>query len=386
MSLPTLDLGRRNEGLLRSGHPWIYRNRLPDHSPLEAGWVRLEAGRRYAIGIYEPAGEVAVRLFSRDRVPDRAWITARLNAALDLRRHLEAAGSDSYRILSGEGDGVPGLVADRYGRFAVIRYYGDGVGRLAPDIAWALGRTLPLQGVVAREAGGLRLLWGAEPPPELTVRENGLSFLANLAKGQKTGLYLDQRENRLTLSRWAAGRRVLNLFSYTGAFAIYALKGGARHAISVDSAAGAIHDAHRNAAANGFDLDRHRGITADAYDYLKAQVERGETFDLVILDPPSLARRKTQRGKALKAYRRLNALALRCVAQGGMLATSSCTAQVSPTDFREALAEAARSVGATAQLLHEAGHACDHPVPLHFPEGRYLKFILARVLHSRAAG
>jgi 23S rRNA (cytosine1962-C5)-methyltransferase len=381
VSLKTLNIGVRHEGLLRSGHPWIYRNHLPDHN-LETGcWVRVNAGRHSAIGLYEPIGDVGVRLYDRDQIPDQPWVINRLRTAQDLRKGLDPT-SNAYRILYGESDGFPGIVADRYDRFAVIKTYITGVDSLLVTLAKALGKTMRLKGVVARIKGDCRVLWGQEPPAEITVRENGLKFLANIYKGQKTGLYLDQRDNRAIVRNWAAGMRVLDLFSYTGGFSVYALEGGALYATIVDRADQALHDACRNVTANRFKPNQHETIRADAYEYLKTVVGRGKTYDLVILDPPSLARRKTQKTNALKAYRRLNRLAFQSVAHGGLLATSSCTTQVSPVDFRKVVAEAALSVGATAQIINETGHPPDHPIPLNFPEARYLKFLLVRVLRK----
>jgi 23S rRNA (cytosine1962-C5)-methyltransferase len=208
------------------------------------------------------------------------------------------------------------------------------------------------------------------------VRERGLAFVANLYHGQKTGLFLDQRENRQKVRELAAGARVLNLFAYNGGFSVYALAGGASFVRSVDVSAAALRDAERNVALNGF-AGRHETAEADVFDYLERDRER---YDLVVLDPPSLATRKAQRRTAARAYLRLNARALERVRPGWLLATASCTAQLSPEAFREVLAGAARRAGVRVQLVHEAGHAPDHPLRPEFPEGRYLKFAVLRVL------
>ena len=382
MPLKTLNIGDRHEGLLRSGHPWIYRNHLPKHNLETACWVRVEAGRLSAIGLYQSIGDVGIRLYDRNQVPDHSWVINRLQTAQDIRKGLGNSTNNAYRILYGESDGFPGIVVDRYDRFAIIKTYVTGVDLLLITLAKALGKTMKLKGVLARAKDGYRVLWGQEPPAEFTVRENGLNFLANIYEGQKTGLYLDQRDNRSIVRAWAAGARVLDVFSYTGGFSVNALEGGALYATIVDRADQALHDAHRNVMANRFKPNQYETVRADAYEYLKTLVSQGKTYDLVILDPPSLARRKTQRTKALKSYRRLNRLAFQSVANGGLLATSSCTTQVSPTGFRRVLAEAASSIGATTQIIHETAHPPDHPVPLNFPEARYLKFFLIRVLHK----
>jgi 23S rRNA (cytosine1962-C5)-methyltransferase len=383
MSLPTLNLGREHEGLLASGHPWIYRDRLPPHRLATGAWVRVEAGRMSAIGLFDAEGQIGVRLFDRSDVPDRALWRARVTEALALRERIPSTDTDAYRLLYGEGDGVPGLVIDRYGRYAVAKSYAASVAAHASAVAEAAGRALGLRGVVTRHGEGLRTLWGSAPPPELSVRENGLTFVANLERGQKTGLFLDQRDNRQTVRGLASGRRVLNLFSYSGAFGVYALAGGADHVTDVDVAEGALADAERNVAANGFAAEQHRTVAADAAEFLRRTRDGATRYDLVILDPPSLARSKGKRRAAQRAYRKLNSAALRVVAPGGLLASASCTSQVGPEAFLEALREAAAEAGVRAQIVHEAGHACDHPVPLHFPEGRYLKFVVMRVLPGR---
>ncbi|CAN5899570.1 class I SAM-dependent rRNA methyltransferase [soil metagenome] len=381
MTLPTLNLGPKLEPALLSGHPWVYRNHLPEHTLQSGDWVRLEAGRASAVGLYDEGGAIGVRLFSRDSVPDRAWLSARVREALALRE-LIADDTDAYRLVYGEGDGLPGIVADRYDRYVVVKTYAQSVETVLADVVGALAKELKLKGIVRRTAQGLEPLWGELPPPEVTVRENGLKFIANLYEGQKTGLFLDQRENRQTVRGMAAGKTVLNLFSYNGGFSVYALAGGATFVQSVDIAAAANRDAERNVAANGLDTDKHETVTADVFDLVKNYADAGKTFDLVVLDPPSLAKAKKSRYAALRAYGKLNALALRCVRPGGLLVSSSCTAQVSPTDFQEMLASSAREAGVFVQTIHEAGHALDHPVPLSFPEGRYLKFMVMRVLEK----
>jgi 23S rRNA (cytosine1962-C5)-methyltransferase len=227
------------------------------------------------------------------------------------------------------------------------------------------------------------LLWGEEPPIDLAVVEHGLRFQADLRLGQKTGLFLDQRENRRTVERLSAGRSVLNCFAYTGGFSLYALRGGARSVISADIGKGLAEAAATNIALNTLDPTRHEFVTGDCFDLLARYAEQDRRFDLVILDPPSFAKSKQNRYAALRAYTRLNALGLRCVEPGGLLVSSSCTSQVGPDAFREMLAAAAESVGRRLQIIHEAGQPLDHPVPAQFPEGRYLKFVVARVSEVR---
>jgi 23S rRNA (cytosine1962-C5)-methyltransferase len=368
----------------------VYRNNLPAAAgQLRSGeWVRLEAGRSVAFGLYDAEGAVGVRIFSRSGVPDGKWFDARVAAALRLRAELVQDDTTAYRLLNGENDGLPGLIADRYDRHVVLRVYAGSTRVLLEPVVRALARQLtgrsapgaPLRGIALRSDTGLESLYGELPPPEVTVQENGLKFLANLYEGQKTGLFLDQRENRATIRRHASGRTVLNLFSYSGAFSVYALAGGAQHVTSVDIAEPALLDAERNVELNGFAAKQHEALAADVFKVADEFVASGRQFDLVICDPPSLARDKRGVATALRAYTRVNAAALALVRPGGLLATASCTARITPDEFHGVLRSAAQQAGVTVQTVNEAGHAVDHPVAAAFPEGRYLKFLLARVL------
>ncbi|MGL4610647.1 MAG: class I SAM-dependent rRNA methyltransferase [Trueperaceae bacterium] len=378
MSLKTLNLGKNLENALRSGHPWIYRNHLPHHNARNGEWVRLEAGRASSIGLYDAESTIALRLFSEDTVPNRSFIHERVKQALELRK-LISEDTDAYRLLYGESDFLPGVVADKYGRYVIIKTYSSSVETFLPDVVWSLSKELKLRGIARRTERGLESLWGDVPPPEVTVTEHNLKFIANLHEGQKTGLFLDQRENRQTVRTLAKDKTVLNLFSYNGGFSVYALAGGATHVTSVDIANAANRDAERNVKLNGFDESQHEALTADVFEMLESYHKTRKTFDIVVLDPPSLAKDKKNRYGAIRAYRKLNVQAMKCVKPGGLLVSSSCTSQVSPTDFKEILKEATQEANMGAQIIHEAGHALDHPVPLQFPEGLYLKFVVLKI-------
>lgn len=401
MTLPTLRLPARLESALASRHPWVYRDHVPDATLPDGSWVRLEAGRHSALGLWAAEGAIAVRTFRHGAAdapldaPDAAWVDAQVDRALALRTALMPERTDAYRLLFGEGDGLPGIVADRYGRYLVMKRYvtayglpGSQAATLFEQVLRALTRALRPRGVLVASSDGTApsSAWGTPPPPEVTVQEHGLRFLANLFEGQKTGLFLDHREHRALVRSYARGRRVANLFAYSGAFSVYALAGGAARAVDVDVAPAALRDATRNVAANlasiGADAaSRHatlqRDLLSDPTAALRDPALAGS--DLIVLDPPSLARRKGQRHAALRSYRRLNAAAMAALPEGGLLASASCTAQVSPEAFEAMLAEAALEAGVTAQVLHTSGHAADHPLRTSFPEGRYLKFVLLRV-------
>ena len=374
----TLHLGPAFASVLASRHPWIYRDALPRHALRGGERVRVEAGSEVAFGLFDATGAIGVRLLTWGEPPGERWWEDAVAQAVAARAPLAAAGHTAYRLIFGEGDGLPGLVADRYARHAVIEVHTDALEGVLPRVARALLRAARLKGVVRRVDGELEVLAGEAPPPEVTVREHGLRFLANLREGQKTGLFLDHREHRRRVRDLADGARVLNLFGYAGGFSVAALAGGAREVWTVDVAAPALRDAERNVVANDLDPARHRAVEADVFALLPEVAKAGETFDLVVLDPPSLARRKAQRERAIRAYRRLNAGAAALVAPGGILATASCTAQVPPNAFERAVAAGLRDAGADLMRMERGEQPLDHPVRPTFPEGRYLKFVTYR--------
>jgi 23S rRNA (cytosine1962-C5)-methyltransferase len=378
----TLELRRALKVRLSQGHPWVYRDQVPVAPDLPSGtWVQVRCGGFSAFGAWDANSAIAVRLFSKCSTPDAGWVAARVAEAWEARAPVRDSATTAYRWVYGESDGLPGLVVDLYGEFAVLRTYAESVEGLVPWVAEALHAHARLQGIIWRPTGKqAEPLWGRLPPNDLIVEEHGLLFRADLFAGQKTGLYLDQRENRLTLASWCRDQTVLDCFCYTGAFSLYALRGGAASITACDAAAGAVEAAQRNFALNDFDPGQHTFLVQDCFDLLEELAGSDRRFDIVILDPPSFARDRRSRRAAERAYVRLNQLAMRCVAPGGLLASASCTSQVSPPSFRQALAEAAHRAGRRMLILHDAGQAVDHPVPAHFPEARYLKFVVGRVL------
>ena len=378
----------RLKDAIRQGHPWIYRDaveRAPAGLPAGA-WVRVQSANHQAIGLWDDRGPIAIRLFSHTRIPDAAWVKERVAEALERRAPLrDAADTTAWRWIYGESDGLPGLVVDLYGdaergrQWAVVKSYSPSLARVMSWVVDAVRDLASVQGVIDRSGEESRILAGSPPPDEIIILENGLRFAVDIQRGQKTGFFLDQRDNRATVARWSAGRRVLNLFSYTGGFSVYAARAGARQVVSVDSAPAAIATARHNFRLNGLDPSDHEFLVGDAFELLEKFYGEGQRFDLVVVDPPSFARNRSQIPAATKAYRRLNALAMGCVAPGGLLATSSCTAQISPEAFRAILADAAADAKRRLVILHDAGQPLDHPVAAHFPEGRYLKFFVADV-------
>lgn len=402
MAIPEITVDPTLKARLAAGHPWVYRNHVRESERLASGqWVRLRCGGLTAFGLWDASSAIAVRVFSRHIAPDAAWTQERVWEAWEGRAALRdgAVPTSAYRWIYGEGDGLPGLVVDRYGDYAVIQTYADSLRALVPMVAPALRVCDPeLRGALLRERPAaddpateraeaddapparLRTLWGEAPPADLVVQEHGLRFHADLYQGQKTGLFLDHRENRRMVEGLAGGRSVLNCFAYTGGFSLYALRGGASEVVSVDIGKGLAEAAAANLALNGLDARRHRFITDDCFALLDGYARAGRRFDMVILDPPSFARQKSNLHTALRAYSRINSLAMRCLEPGGLLVSASCTSQVGAEQFRAMLGEAAGQAGTRLQIIHETGQPADHPVPAGFPEGRYLKFVVARAL------
>ncbi len=419
MNIPEITIDSSLRARLQQGHPWVYRNHVSGGEHLRSGqWVRVRCGGWIAYGLWDTRSAIAVRLFSRQAVPDADWIGERVWEAWESRAAIRNSipNTSAYRWIYGEGDGLPGLVVDRYGDYAVIHTYAESVQAIVSQVATAMRGCDPeLRGVSIHQrpqddeegddspspppasrspasrlpppasrplppASRLLPLWGDLPPDDLVIQEHGLYFRANLRQGQKTGLFLDQRENRQAIESLASGLTVLNCFAYTGGFSLYALRGGADVVTSVDSGRGLAEATADNIALNRLDARRHSFITEDCFSLLDGYVKTGQHFQMVILDPPSFARTKGSAYAAQRAYARLNTLAMRCVEPGGLLVTSSCTSQIAPEAFRSMLGEAAVAAQRRAQIIHEVGQPADHPVPVAFPEGRYLKFIIARVL------
>jgi 23S rRNA (cytosine1962-C5)-methyltransferase len=325
-------------------------------------------------------------VFSRLQRPNETWVAARLDEAWQLRQRLLPPETNAFRLLFGEGDGLPGIVVDVYAGFAVEVCYSPALRQVAAWVARALSRRSEVRGVYERvtrrkdRVSELRHLSGERAPLPLVAREHGLRYEVDLAAGQKTGLFLDHRDNRRRLRELSADRTVLNLFSYTGAFSVSCAAGGADHVTSVDIAAPAIAAVARNFGLNSLDPARHEAVAADVFEFLESAKRQGRTWQLVIADPPSFASSRSELFGALRAYKKLHVAALSVLAPGGLYAAASCTAQVSPDAFRQTLAEAAARVRQRLTIVHEAAHAADHPYAAGHLEGRYLKLVLARAL------
>jgi 23S rRNA (cytosine1962-C5)-methyltransferase len=370
------------------GHPWVYRDALHPHrcSPGEVVRVVDRRGRFLAGGLAE-AGPIAVRVFTRSagRILDASLLRERVEAALQLRARLMPPETDGYRLIHGEGDALPGLVVDRYASSAVVKFDGEAISVWREPLLEILNSALPRLGVdriLLRGGRGhekrAEAVLGDLPREPVAFREHGMTLLANLVDGQKTGMFLDHRIGRHRVSQLAQGLRVLNLFGYTGAFSIAAGRGGATRVVTVDSAPAAIELAGEGWAANGLDPATHEGCVEKVEDFMSRSKQAD--FDLVIADPPSFAPRESAKRNALKAYRALHRSCLRTVALGGYYLAASCSSHVDREAFETTLREAAHGEKRALQVIARWGAGEDHPVPLGFPEGNYLKSTLVRVV------
>jgi 23S rRNA (cytosine1962-C5)-methyltransferase len=374
------------EGRLSAGHPWIYRDHVaPSFQAKPGDFVHVRSGRFDGYALWDPESPIALRVFSRKQEPDAAWVKTRVDEAWQLRQRLLPPQTNAFRLLFGEGDGLPGIVVDVYAGFAVVVSYSSALARVIDWVVQALTARSELRGVCERttrrkeRASELKHLTGQAPPNPVMVKEHGLLYEVDLEAGQKTGLFLDHRDNRHYLRALSRDCSVLNLFSYTGAFSVSCAAGGASQVTSVDVAAPAIAAASRNFQHNGFEAARHEGVACDVFEFLERESRSGRRWDIVIADPPSFASSRAELFGALRAYKKLHAAALAVLTPGGLYAAASCTSQVSPDAFRQTIAEAAaRRHDLT--VVHEAAHAADHPYGIGHLEGRYLKFVLARSL------
>ena len=342
-------------------------------------------GRFVARGLYDPDSPLAVRVWTRDRKVelDGTLVEQRLGEALRSRRGaIDPESTDAFRWANGEGDFLPGIVVDLYASVAVVRFDGAAVRVLRDAVAAAvvkLGAPLGVRHVYERSRGHVgSVLAGGPPPSPIEIRELGVRFAVDVIAGQKTGSFLDQRENRWRLRRYAAGEAVANLFCYTGGFSVHAALAGATEVVSVDSAAGALESARTNFVLNGLDPERYAFEAGDAFEWLERARTAGRRFGLVIVDPPSFAPSERAVAKALAAYRRLHAAALSIVVPGGVIAAASCSSHVGMELFLSALSDGAQFAHRSLRVLEVYGQPADHPSLPAFSEGRYLKMVIAR--------
>jgi len=387
----SLVLKKGREKSLKRRHPWIFSGALEKGGGKagETVEVRDAAGKVLALAAYSPKSQIRARVwtFNPKEEIDAAFFRSRTEKALALREALPAAKhANALRLVHGESDGLPGLVVDRYADVLVAQFLAAGVERWRDTILDSLSEISGCEAIFERSDAEVRKLEGLEPrvgfargnrnAARCPIIEYGLNFRVDVEQGQKTGFFLDQRENRQRVRALAAGREVLDGFCYTGGFSIAALAGGAKRVTAIESSAAALEVAKENLAANPLDASRVEFVQADVFSKLRELRDRNARFDLVVLDPPKFAPTAAQVKNAARAYKDINLWALKLLAPGGLLATFSCSGGVSAELFQSIVAGAALDAGADAKIVERFGAAADHPVALEFPEGEYLKGLL----------
>jgi 23S rRNA (cytosine1962-C5)-methyltransferase len=377
-------------------HPWVFSGAVArvEGDPADGDVVELvtAGGSFVAHGLFNSRSQIRVRLYRWEEAPlDDAFFLSRLHDAIELRRSLGLlkGARTACRLVFSEGDGLSGLVVDRYHDWLVVQLTSLGIAKRIEVLLDALQQAFQPRGIYLRTEKGILeeeglelsdgLLRGEEPDGPVEIEEGGARYRVDLRIGQKTGFFLDQRDNRTHVARWGAGRRVADVFCYSGGFSVPLLIAGAASLVGVDKSAPALELARENARANGVDESRIELVHADAFTWLEARAAASDTFDLIVLDPPRFARSSRGIAQALRGYARLNELAVRCLVPGGILVTCSCTGRVSREAFVAVLGSVEASTGRRIRILEIRGQASDHPVSPTCPETEYLKCLICTV-------
>jgi len=390
-------LKKGKEKAVRQLHPWIFSGAIehikgkPENGDIVD--VRDHSGEFLAKGFYNDQSRVAVRLleWNEQVTIDEPWWRMRIQRAVSARKDLlSAAGTNTYRLIFSEADFLPGLIVDRYADYLSVQILTSGIEKVKGIIVDELVGLLNVKGVFDRSDASARahdgmdasfgILYGEEPPQFVEVRENGLKYHINIAEGQKSGFFCDQRENRRIVAGYAEGKRMLDCFSYSGGFTLNALKNGAAEVISVDSSALAVETLKQNIVLNGFGEEKHTAVQSDVNKCLRVLREEGQKFDIIVLDPPKYAPSRSSLDKASRAYKDLNRMAMGLLNSGGLLATFSCSGAVDISHFKQILAWAALDAGKEIQYIYQFCQPEDHPVRSSFPEGEYLKGLFCRIV------
>jgi len=390
-----LKKGKEKAALQR--HPWIFSGALDKvkGSPANGEVVKVLAADKsfLAYGYYNDKSRVAVRMLEWDEsnTIDHDWYQQKIRTAIASRAHvLRNEDTNTCRLVFSEADFLPGLIVDRYADFLSLQILSAGIENAKEEIISILRAELQPKGIFDKSDATARthedlevnngLLWGENPPEFLEVKENGIRYHINIAGGQKSGFYCDQRDNRQILADYANGKSVLDCFSYSGGFSLNSLKNGASHVTSVDSSALALETLQQNIGLNGFEVERNTVIQSDVNKQLRAFKEEGKKFDIIVLDPPKYAPSRSALDRAARAYKDLNRLGMGLLESGGLLATFSCSGAVDIETFKQIIAWAALDAGKEVQIVKQFSQPEDHPVRISFPEGEYLKGLLIRVL------
>ncbi len=389
----TLTVKNNRRGPILGRHPWVFSGglkQIPDK--IENGTpVKLidEAKQFLAQGYFNSYSQIAVRIWSYDpeEIIDEDFFLRRVEKAYKLRQeYLTPSKTDSYRLINSENDWLPGLIVDKYANYLCVQFHTKGIEKYKPDIISALIKIMKPKGIYERSDALYRKTEGAEPqvgpidgiiPDTVEIKENGHKFLVDIKGGQKTGFFLDQRDKRQALAKYCAGKKVLNCFSYSGGFSVYAALAGAKEVTSVDISASAIELAKANFKLNGINPSKHKFVVADVKQYLR-EVLPWE-YDVVVLDPPAFIKNRHKKKEGISGYRSINEMGLRATKEDGILVSCSCSAHLTLNEFRYVITEAGNRAQRNLQILETHTHGLDHLELIAFQESEYLKCLFLRV-------
>lgn len=385
-------LKKGREKPLQAFHPWIFSGAIDlidsNYQSGDLVQVLSHDEKLLGTGYLNPHSQITVRMLAfDDRKIDSDFFRKKIQNALELREKFLPPATTGCRLVHSEGDFLPGLIVDRYGDFLVAQFLTAGMEAWKETLLPLLREVPGLRGIYERSDAEARaqeglapvagVLWGEEPPELVSFQENGLHFFADVRGGQKSGFFFDQRENRMLAETLAAGKKLLNCFAYSGAFSIYAARGGAGRVVSVDSSVAALDLARLHFEKNGFGAEQAVCVKEDVFHFLR---EDKELYDFIILDPPAFCKKKDQVPHAARGYKDINLLAMKKLTPGGLLLTASCSSFIDPLLFQKIVFGAAKDAGRAVRILKRTGHAVDHPLNIYHPEGEYLKAILCHVL------
>jgi len=397
--MDSVRLKKGKEKAVRQLHPWVFSGAIDQikGKPQNGDIILVTDSNNefLAYGFFNNQSRVAVRLleWNPETEINEDWWRKKIRIAVKHRLELHSDRTNTYRLIFSEADYLPGLIVDRYADFLSVQILTSGVERIKHIVLDELQILLKPKGIFDRSDASARahegmdassggILLGSEPPEFVSVRENGIIYQVNIAEGQKSGFYCDQRDNRKWVAKYAKGRKVLDCFSYSGGFSLNAMKNEASEVVSVDSSALALETLKKNIEVNNFHNISHRLIQSDVNKQLRVFREENERFDLIILDPPKYAPSRSALTKASRAYKDLNRMAMLLLNEGGLLATYSCSGAVDISMFKQIIAWAALDAGKNVQFIQQFSQAADHPVRSSFPEGEYLKGLLCRVFST----
>lgn len=390
-------LHETREKSLKRRHPWIFSKAVNEvvNPPENGADIDIYAadGSFLARASYSPNSQIRARVwsFNAEEKIDQQFFERKIREAAEARTlMLEETGMSACRLVDAESDGLPGLIIDRYNNFLVLEVLSAGAEYHLKDITSALRNIYPDDNIYERSDVEVRtkeglesrkgVIYGEEPPEELAIKENGgMQILVNIKEGHKTGYYLDQRDNRAALSKYCKGKSVLNCFSYTGGFSLYALRGRAKSVANVDVSQKALDIAKKNIVLNHLDPGRVKFIREDVFAFLRKEKKAGHTYDVIVLDPPKFAESKSQLDKACRGYKDINMIAASIINPGGYLMTYSCSGHMTPDLFQKVVADALLDAGRDGQIVEFLTQASDHPVALPYPEALYLKGLVVRI-------